>query len=63
MPMTEKKLYQAFDLHRFAPSGRLQSVIDASHARMETRELVDDELEFVAGGVKQNTQNEQEPRQ
>ena len=49
--MTESKLYQAFDLQRFAPNEHLQNVIDASHARMSARELDDDELELVAGGV------------
>lgn len=48
--MTEQKLFQAFDLQRFAPNTRLQGVIDASHARMSARELADDELELVAGG-------------
>lgn len=46
--MTEKKLYQAFDLHRFEPSARLQAVIDDSHARMEARELSDEMLDYVA---------------
>ena len=46
--MTEKLLYQAFDLQRFAPNARLRSVIDASHARTAARELSDDELEFVS---------------
>ena len=46
--MTENKLSQAFDLHRFAPNGRLQTVIDRSHARMATRELTEAELEFVS---------------
>jgi hypothetical protein len=56
--MTEKKLSQAFELHRFAPSERLQRVIDASHARMAAREMSDDELELVAGGVKQPGQEQ-----
>ena len=42
--MTEKQLYQAFDLQRFAPSARLQAVIDASHKRTSAQELSDDEL-------------------
>ena len=45
--MTEKQLYQAFDLQRFAPSARLQAVIDASHKRTSARELSDDELTDV----------------
>ena len=44
----EKRLFQAFDLHRFAPNGRLQRVIDKTHARLTVRELSDDELELVA---------------
>ncbi len=48
MSRTEKQLYQAFDLQRFAPSARLQAVIDASHRRTAARELSDDELDFVA---------------
>ena len=46
--MTEKGLYQAFDLQRFAPNARLQAVIDKTHARVAARELSDDELDFVA---------------
>ena len=46
--MTEKLLYQAFDLQRFAGSPRLQAVIDASHARTAARELSDEELELVS---------------
>ena len=46
--MMENKLFQAFDLHRFAPSPRLQRVIDRTHARMAARELSDEELNLVA---------------
>ena len=46
--MTEKTLYQAFDLQRFAPNARLRRVIEASHARMSARELSDEELEYVS---------------
>lgn len=46
--MTESKLYQAFDLHRFAPNPRLQAVIDRAHARVAARELSDEELDLVA---------------
>ena len=46
--MNESKLYQAFDLHRFAPNPRLQRVIDRTHARVAARELSDEELDFVA---------------
>ncbi len=65
--MTERQLYQAFDLHRFVRSARLQAVIDASHARTEARELSDDELDYVSAagvpetGSRQNKQTE-EPR-
>ena len=58
--MTEQKLSQAFDLQRFAPNARLQGVIDASHARMNARELADDELELVAGGMKQLPQESED---
>ena len=61
--MTEKMLNQAFDLQRFTPNERLQSVIDDSHARMSARELSDAELEFVAGGVQtRNTKLEEPPK-
>ena len=46
--MTEIQLFQAFDLHRFSPSARLQAVIDASHARTAARELSDEELDRVS---------------
>ena len=46
--MMERKLFQAFDLHRFAPSPRLQRVIDRTHARVAARELSDEELDLVA---------------
>lgn len=46
--MTEIQLFQAFDLHRFAPSARLQAVIDKTHDRTAARELSDDELDCVA---------------
>ncbi|MCR5683909.1 MAG: hypothetical protein K6G81_00615 [Lachnospiraceae bacterium] len=46
--MNEKMLYQVFDLQRFSPNTRLQAVIDATHARLETGELDDDELDMVA---------------
>ncbi|MCR4770898.1 MAG: hypothetical protein K5855_01175 [Oscillospiraceae bacterium] len=59
--MTEKKLFQAFDLQRFRPSERLQAVIDASHARMEALELEEEELELVAGG-RQPPQEPEEPQ-
>ena len=58
----KQKLYQAFDLQRFAPSERLQGVIDASHARMAARELADDELELVSGGVKQLPQEPEDQK-
>ena len=59
--MTEKQLYQAFDLQRFAPGARLQAVIDASHARTAARELRDDELDYVAGGKNEPLQNPEAP--
>ena len=46
--MTESKLYQAFDLQRFAGNERLQTVINRSHARMAARELSDAELDMVS---------------
>ena len=50
--MTENKLYQAFDLQRFASNKRLSAVINKSHARMASRELSDAEMEYVsAAGI------------
>ncbi len=50
--MTERQLHRVFDFQRFAGNKRLQAVIDAAHERCETRELDEDELEFVsAAGV------------
>ena len=46
--MTEKRLYQAFDLQRFVGNERLKGVIDASHKRLEDRKLSDEELDMVA---------------
>ena len=46
--MTERLLTQAFALQRFAPSPRLQAVIDAAHARTAARELTDEELDLVS---------------
>ncbi len=46
--MDEKLLFQAFDLQRFAPNGNLQKLIDETHARLDARELSDDELDMVA---------------
>ncbi len=61
--MTESKLYQAFDLHRFAPNPRLQRVIDRTHARMASRELSDEELDFVAAaGPTDEGKKTEEPR-
>ena len=62
--MTEKQLFQAFDLQRFTPNARLQAVIDASHARMAARELSDDELELVAaaGTPEERTGRPEEPK-
>ena len=60
--MTESRLFRAFELQRFAPNPRLQAVIDASHARMEARELREDELELVAGGVQTLPQGSEETR-
>ena len=52
--MTERRLFQAFDLQRIDKNERLQAVIDASHKRMNERELNDDELDLVAAaGVAQ----------
>ncbi len=60
--MTEKRLYQAFDLQRFVPNARLQAVIDASHRRTAARELSDDELDFVAAaGTPEDAKRPEEP--
>ena len=61
--MTESKLYQAFDLHRFAPNPRLQRVIDRAHARVAARELSDEELDFVtAAGPTDEKKKPEDPR-
>ena len=61
--MIESKLYQAFDLHRFAPNARLQRVIDRTHARVAARELSDEELDFVAAaGQPEQAKKPEEPR-
>ena len=49
--MKETTLRQAFELQQFAPDQRLQAVIDEAHARVAARQLSDEELELVAGGV------------
>ena len=46
--MSEKLLYQVFDLQRFAENRRLQNVIDRVHSKCAERELSDDELDMVA---------------
>ncbi|MBR6916559.1 MAG: hypothetical protein IKN38_00110 [Clostridia bacterium] len=46
--MTERRLFQAFDLQRIDGNARLQAVIDAAHRRIKERELSDDELDLVA---------------
>ena len=46
--MTERQLIQAFDFQRFDKNERLQAVIDASHRRVNERELNDDELDLVS---------------
>jgi len=46
--MTDKTLYKAFDLQRFAENERLRNVIEATHRRLEGRELEDEELDLVA---------------
>ena len=60
--MTESKLKNAFELQRFAPNARLQGVIDAAHARLASRELSDEELEWVAGGKQTLPEQPAEPR-
>ena len=60
--MTEKQLYQVFDLQRFAGSARLQAVIDAAHARCAARELTDEELDMVAAaGAPEQHRKPKEP--
>ena len=46
--MTEKLLYQVFDLQRFAENRRLQKTIDRVHRQCAERELSDDELDMVS---------------
>ena len=59
--MTERLLYQAFELQRFAPNPRLQSVIDKVHAHAAARELNDDELDLVAAaGAQEPTKKPKE---
>ena len=62
--MTERLLNQAFELQRFAPNARLQSVIDGVHARRAARELCDEELDLVsaAGAPEQVKKPEDLPR-
>ena len=61
--MIESKLYQAFDLQRFAPNPRLQRVIDRTHARMAARELSDEELDFVAAaGTPEQAKPKEDPQ-
>ena len=58
--MTEKQLYQAFDLQRFVSSKRLQAVIDKTHERTASRELSDDEMDYVAAGILEETKKPEE---
>ena len=51
--MTEKRLYQAFDLQRFVGNARLQNVIDAAHRRSASCELADEDLELVSAAGQQ----------
>ena len=62
--MTERLLTEAFALQRFAPNARLQAVIEASHRRTASRELSDDELEWVAAaGAPEQAEKPEEPKQ
>ncbi len=48
----EKKLKKLFDFQKFAENKELQSLIDESKDRIQDEfELMDDDLEFAAGGV------------
>ena len=59
--MTERRLYQAFDLQRIEGNPRLQALIDATHRRMSDRELSDEELDMVAAaGVSEPTKKPKE---
>ena len=58
--MTEDRLFQAFDFQRFAENPRLQAVIDAVHRRYASRELDDEELDLVAGGIAPQPQEREE---
>lgn len=60
--MTEKQLFRAFDLQRFAGNARLQAVIDAVHARCQPQALSDEELdEVAAAGVTEPRKKPEEP--
>ena len=60
--MTEKQLFRAFDLQRFAGNARLQSVIEAVHARCQPQALNDDELDAVAAaGITEMQKKPEEP--
>ncbi len=51
----EKKLTKLFDFQKFAGNKELQSLIEESKERIQDEfELMDDELEFAAGGVKKD---------
>ena len=44
----EKKLGMLFDYQAFEKSDKLQTIIDTVHARYASRQLSDEEAEFVA---------------
>lgn len=46
--MIERKLSETFDLQRFVRNRRLQAIIDASHDRIDSMELSDEDLEGLA---------------
>ncbi len=61
--MQEKLLFQAMDFQRFAGNTRLQAVIDASHARTTLHRLSDDDLELVAGGIREMPYDQNKPEE
>ena len=59
--MTKATLRSLFDFQRFEENARLRKVIDATHSRVEARELTDDELDRVAAAGAPEAQASKKP--
>ncbi|MBR0462879.1 MAG: hypothetical protein IJJ23_00630 [Clostridia bacterium] len=57
----EKKLSVLFDYQKYSKNAHLQAVIDRVHARYPSRQLSDDEAEFVAAAGRPNSAPERDP--